>query len=141
METMPPLEGVLETALYVGDLDRSIAFYERVFGFQTMLHDERMAGLRVPGRQVLLLFRRGGSTEPSPTPNGTIPPHDGRGTLHLAFAIGAAQVDAWRRWFRAQNVAIDSEVHNERGGHSIYVRDPDGHSVEVATRALWPWDE
>ena len=50
----------------VADLDRSRAFYERVFGFEPYFAEARMIALGVPGGGVLLLFRRGGSTRPSP---------------------------------------------------------------------------
>jgi catechol 2,3-dioxygenase-like lactoylglutathione lyase family enzyme len=135
---MPQLNGVLETALYVADLERSIAWYERVFGFSKLLHDERMCGLSVNDRQVLLLFRLGGSTNGEHTPGGFIPPHDGHGTLHLAFAIDRSELDAWRAHLAAHNIAIESTVEVERGGTSLYFRDPDGHLLEVATPNLWP---
>lgn len=133
----PRLSGVLETALYVADLDRSRAFYERVLGFEPMLADHRMVALAVPGEAVLLLFLRGGSVQPSETPFGTIPPHDGRGTLHLAFAIPVASLAEWEGHLAEQGIAVESRVTWGRGGTSLYVRDPDGHSVEVATPGLW----
>ena len=133
----PDLGGVLETALYVADLERSIAFYRRVFGWRPLVHDERMAALNVVGRQVLLLFRRGGSVTPSVLPGGTIPPHDGAGQLHVAFAIPAEALDPWRERLGAENVAIESEVQFEAGGRSLYFRDPDGHLLELATPGLW----
>lgn len=135
---MPHVNGVLETALYVADLDRSIEFYQRLFGFETLLRDERMCGLNVAGRQVLLLFKKGGSTAPTETPGGTIPPHDADGHIHLAFAIAEDELEAWQNWLAAQGVAIVSQVRTERGGHSVYFHDPDGHVLEVATPRLWP---
>lgn len=137
MGAVPRLDGVLETALYVADLDRSRAFYERVFGFEAMLADHRMVGMAVPGGQVLLLFRRGGSTQPSETPGGTIPPHDGAGILHVAFAIPLASLQDWERHLAAQGVPVESRVVQAHGGTSLYFRDPDGHSVEVAVPGLW----
>lgn len=137
---MPKLEGVLETALYVADLERSAAFFARIFGFRPLLREERMRALSVAERQVLLLFKHGGSVRPTHTPNGTIPPHDARGTQHMAFAILATEVEAWRSWLHENGVTIESEVHTDRG-HSIYFRDPDNHSIEVATRDLWPFEE
>ncbi len=57
MAAVPRTSGVLETSLYVADLDRSCEFYQRVFGFERFVHDGRMCALGVPGGQVLLLFR------------------------------------------------------------------------------------
>jgi catechol 2,3-dioxygenase-like lactoylglutathione lyase family enzyme len=87
---------------------------------------------------VLLLFARGGSATPSETPQGTIPAHDGRGTLHLAFAIPKGELDAWDAHLAAEGVDVESRITWPRGGTSLYFRDPDGHSVEVATPGLWP---
>ncbi len=134
----PRLGHILETALYVADLGVSHDFYARVLGFEQFLRDERMCAMGVPGAGVLLLFARGGSATPSETPQGTIPAHDGRGTLHLAFAIPKGELDAWDAHLAAEGVDVESRITWPRGGTSLYFRDPDGHSVEVATPGLWP---
>ena len=46
---VPRVSGVLETSLYVADLDRSREFYQRVFGFEQFMCDARMCALGVPG--------------------------------------------------------------------------------------------
>ncbi|MBS0638248.1 MAG: VOC family protein [Acetobacteraceae bacterium] len=139
MTSPPMVSRILETSLYVEDLDRSAAFYQRVFGFQVMLHDFRMVALAVPGREVLLLFRKGGSTEPSDTPYGPIPAHDSQGVQHLCFAIPADALEAWRHHLEANGVALESELTWPQAT-SLYFRDPDGHSLEVATPGLWAND-
>ncbi len=136
-DTTPRVTGQLESSLYVADLDRSRDFYQRVFGFETLLQEERMVGLAVPGGSVLLLFRRGGSVEPSRMPGGVIPPHDGRGTMHLCFAVPLAELGAWERHLAALGIPVESRVVQSFGGTSLYFRDPDGHSLEVAGPGLW----
>lgn len=136
----PPVSRILETSLYVGDLDRAEAFYRRIFGFEPLLSDDRMRALAIPGRQVLLLFRRGGSMAPSPTPFGTIPPHDGRGTQHLCFSITHADLEPWCDHLESCGVALESRLDWSKGGSSLYFRDPDGHSLEVGTPGLWQND-
>jgi catechol 2,3-dioxygenase-like lactoylglutathione lyase family enzyme len=128
---------VLETALYVGDLDRSERFYADLLGFPLLLSDERMRALAVAGRQVLLLFLRGASDAPNPVPGGTVPPHDGTGRLHLAFAIPVAALGAWEERLAARGVEVEARVRPPLGGTSLYLRDPDGHLVELATPGLW----
>lgn len=135
---VPRLSHILETALYVADLDISGAFYQRILGGEPFLRDARMCALGLAGGGVLLLFVRGGSAEPSTTPAGTIPAHDGHGTLHVAFAIPKGELAAWEAHLAAQDVPIESRITWPRGGTSLYFRDPDGHSVEVATPGLWP---
>ncbi len=136
---MPPrISRILETSLYVENLDRSEFFYAETFGFATLLRDERMIGMDVPGDGILLLFRTHGSTEPSQTPGGIIPPHDGRGTQHLCFAIPLAGLEDWVRHLQERGIPLESRVVQTHGGTSLYFRDPDGHSLEVAAPGLWP---
>lgn len=134
---MPVVSSLLETSLYVEDLPRAIRFYERLFGFERLFSDERMCAFNVAGRQVLLLFQEGASLRPIATQGGMIPPHDGDGPLHLAFAIPAAELDAWEARLAEQGVTIESRVAWEAGGTSLYFRDPDHHLIELATPGVW----
>ena len=140
---MPRISQILETSLYVGDLERSRVFYEQIFGFEVIFIDERMCAMEVPGEQVLLLFRHGMTDEPAPgpdgmVPHGVIPPHHGQGPLHLAFAIPLRELAAWETHLEQCHVSLESRLAWPRGGTSLYFRDPDGHSLEVATPGLWP---
>lgn len=136
--SIPRLGGILETSLYVADLDRARAFYQRLFGIEVFFQDSRMCALGVVPGQVLLLFRQGSTADPAPVPGGVIPPHGTRGAAHLCFAIPLGELAAWEAHLQAQGIAIDSRVTWRRGGTSLYFRDPDGHSLEVATPGLWP---
>ena len=62
---MPKLNRVLETALYVADLDRAAAFYSDILGLPCIHEDHRMRAYDVGGNGVLLLFPEGGSLGPS----------------------------------------------------------------------------
>ena len=53
---MPRIRRVLETPVYVRDLDRAIAFYRDVLGLEVMTGSERFAALDAGGGSVLLLF-------------------------------------------------------------------------------------
>ena len=133
----PNLNGVLETSLYVEDLERSITFYQAIFGFETLAADERFCALNVQERQVLLLFKRGATISPIVIPGGTIPPHDGTGQLHLAFSIPIADLEVWEQWLDEKGVTLESKVTWARGGTSLYFRDPDEHLLELATPGVW----
>ena len=134
---MPKLNGVLETALYVDDVARARRFYEDVLGLSPIFQDARLTAYAIGGRSVLLLFGRGSAVETVHMPGGTIPPHDGSGPLHIAFAIAAEELAEWEQRLTAHDVAIEGRTDWRRGGHSIYFRDPDGHLLELATPGLW----
>ncbi len=135
--TRPALRRVLETCLYVSDMQRARAFYEEVMGLSLQFCEERISGFRL-GDSMLLLFQAKGTLEPVHTPGGVIPPHDGSGPAHFAFSIAADEADAWRNHLAAHGVAIESTVRWEKdNATSIYFRDPDGHLVELATPGLW----
>jgi catechol-2,3-dioxygenase len=135
---MPQLTGLLEVALDVTELSRSREFYERVFGFQPMVADARFCAYPVDNRQVLLLFEQGGSLKPVQTTGGVIPPHGGSGQYHMAFSCTPEELSKWEAHLAVVNVPIESRVHWDRGGTSIYFRDPDGHLLELATPGIWP---
>ena len=137
---MPAVNGVVETSLYVEDLERAGRFYEEVFDFHLLMAEERMRAYSVADKQVLLLFKVGGSTQPSPMHGGFIPAHDGRGTLHLAFAISPDEVEPWKQSLEEKGVALESLVHcgdDSPQGDSLYFRDPDGHLIELITPGCW----
>jgi catechol 2,3-dioxygenase-like lactoylglutathione lyase family enzyme len=129
--------GILETALYVADLTRAGEFYRRLFGFGTLLESERLIALDVAGKNVLLLFPRGGTGEPSRVPGGVIPPHGGSGQGHFAFSIAAEDVEPWRRHLESEGVAVESVVEWPGGARSVYFRDPDGNLAELMSPGFW----
>jgi catechol 2,3-dioxygenase-like lactoylglutathione lyase family enzyme len=141
-DAAPSLFGVLETALYVDDMERARAFYESVLGLQPMFTDARLTAYPVGGRNALLIFRRGAATETAHLPGGTIPPHDGAGPIHCAFSIAASALPQWERHLATRGVAVEGRTEwrpsRSSPSISIYFRDPDGHLLELATPGLWP---
>jgi catechol 2,3-dioxygenase-like lactoylglutathione lyase family enzyme len=134
---MPAIQGLLETAIYVDDVQRGAAFYRRLFGFDTLLESERLIALNVVGKDILLLFKRGATTKPFATSGGVIPPHDGSGSTHFAFSIAKAELPQWRERLESEGVVIESTVTWDGGAESLYFRDPDGHLVELITAGFW----
>jgi catechol 2,3-dioxygenase-like lactoylglutathione lyase family enzyme len=134
----PRVRRVLETALDCDDLPRSAAFYTHLLGVTPMIDTERLVAIDAGEGTVLLLFQRGQSGTPVDTPGGVVPAHEAGGPGHFAFAIEAVDLPAWDARLVELGIAIESRVTWERGGLSLYFRDPDNRSVELATPGVWP---
>lgn len=124
---------VLKTTLRVKNVERSVDFYQALFGFPLISSNERRAALRMVGQQTLFLFKEGAFVQPTVGPGATAPPSDGDGRRHMAFAIAAADLDHWEGWLRQHGVLIESKALGERGSESLYFRDPDDHLLELVT--------
>ena len=129
---MPPeCEGFVETSLYVTNVGRSVRFYEKIFGFRVISDfGDRGCAMQAGDRQVLLLFKKGGSLDMAT-------PHDGDGELHVAFAVPASELAKWETWLQENGIAIEEKRTWDLGGQSVYFRDPDRHLVEIATPGVW----
>lgn len=128
---------VLETAVYCDDLQRTAHFYRQLLDRMPMLEVERVIAFDAGEGTILLLFKRGASSEALETPGGLVPGHSSTGPAHLAFAIDKTDIDGWLDRLDELRISIESRVDWPRGGHSIYFRDPDGRSVELATPGTW----
>ena len=135
--TAPHINGVVETCLYSNDLPRSVRFYQDQLGLRLLESGERLCVFSVADKQVLLIFRTGGTLEPLPTPGGVIPPHDAAGQLHVAFAVSKEEFPAWEKHLAARGIPVESKVSWPKGGQSLFFRDPDQHLVELGTPGLW----
>jgi catechol 2,3-dioxygenase-like lactoylglutathione lyase family enzyme len=135
---MPRLNRIVETALYVDDLGRAAAFYEEKLGLVSMLKTRTLLAYDIGGQNVLLLFLRGASLQTQVSERGSIPPHDGHGPLHICFAVDAGELASWEAQLGQRDVEIEGRIRWDRGGTSLYFRDPDGHLLEIMTPGNWP---
>ena len=137
---MPTVSRILESLLWVQDVGQAAEFYKRLFGFEVIGRSSepgRLVAMSVGGTQVLLLAKEGGSKLASVTPGGLIPPTVGSGNSHIAFPVKIDELGAWEKRLKESGIAIESRVKWERGGQSLYFRDPDGNLLELATPGLW----
>src|SRR5258708_13335561 len=122
---MPSLNGVLETSLYVDDLDRASSFYEDLFGLSRIIEgDARLRAYSVGGRSVLLLFKRGASNCVTQLPFGKMGPHDGSGPLHLAFSISIEDLSGLEKVLAERRIAVESPPQPPPGRTTLHFRHP-----------------
>jgi catechol 2,3-dioxygenase-like lactoylglutathione lyase family enzyme len=129
------LTGLHHVTLICADLERTVAFYRDVLGLALVREgandddpDARhfwfgdAAG--TPGTLVSFL-------EYPQLPDGTV----GKGsTHHLALAVETVEeLGAWRDYLSHHSVEC-TEVMDRGGFQSLYLRDPDGHILEIASR-------
>jgi len=145
---MAAARGLHHTCYTVSDLDRSVAFYRDVLGCEVMAEQEkeggylaaivgypdahvRMAHLRVPGAEhVIELFEY-------LAPVGTRADVEPRnvGASHLCFLV--EDLPALYEQLREQGVdsfvspPVEVDTGVNKGGYALYLRDPDGISVEL----------
>ena len=125
------LRGLHHVTAICRDIDRTIIFYRDVLGLPIAMDgpsdddpDARHVRFALgDGTQVTFLhYPR--------MPEGVV----GIGsTHHFALRVESAEEqEAWRDYLRAQDVDC-TDVLDRGAFRSIYVRDPDGHLVEIAT--------
>jgi catechol 2,3-dioxygenase-like lactoylglutathione lyase family enzyme len=130
---MAAILGVVETSLYVDDLDRVEAFYAGVLGLERLGREAgRHVFFKVGRDNVLLLFHA-----PATLQGDHVPAHGAAGPGHCALGIPAGAVEEWRERLRAHGVGVEHEERWPLGGHSLYFRDPAGNSVELITPGVW----
>jgi catechol 2,3-dioxygenase-like lactoylglutathione lyase family enzyme len=129
---------ILESALYVADLDAAEAFYAEVLGLERIARvDGRHVFFRC-GQGILLLFQPEATVAP-PAPGARlpVPPHGARGQGHLCFSASADELDRWKAHLEARGIAVEADFEWPQGGRSIYFRDPSGNSLEFAEPRIW----
>jgi Lactoylglutathione lyase and related lyases len=113
--------------LTVSDLQRTIAFYEKVLGMKVVRFGEGRYALHF-GRQKINLHERGREFEPkadTPCP----------GSADLCFIAGTPLEEVMRHLENCR-IAIEEGPVERTGAtgkiRSVYVRDPDRNLIEIA---------
>lgn len=129
---------ILETILYATDLEAAETFYHRVIGLKLLSRVEGRHAFFALDDSMLLIFHPD-STSATTVRIGdqTIPKHGSRGAGHAALRIDPDEFDHWIQRFADADVSIEADIRWPGGGRSLYVRDPAGNSLEMATASLW----
>jgi len=125
-----PIKGLGEIAFRVSDLDAMQRFYREVIGLELLKRFEDAVFFRLAEgygghTQVLALFDR--SAQPNYAglnPSTTT-------VDHIAFEIDLADFEPEKRRLEKQGVAVRTAEHPWVHWRSLYVTDPEGHTVEL----------
>jgi len=137
--------------LQVADLDRSVAFYRDILGFEIAFAwnpqapyirelvgypdaDIHAAILRLPGSDVFLELLEYRNVERSPVDTRTANP----GTAHIAFFVDdldALYAALTARGVRSVSAPVTPTIGPNEGGRAVYLIDPDGIRVELIQAA------
>lgn len=149
--------GVYHIGLTVTDLERSIAFYTEVLGCEVVMRQEKqggylaaivgypdadvtMAHLRLPGaEQRLELFEyRAPRSAPRPLEPRNV------GNAHICFVV--SDLSSLYEHLVEQGVdmfspPVEIDTGANKGGSGLYLRDPDGITVELFQPPVRPGGE
>lgn len=133
MPAIPPINRVIETAVYCDDLDAAEQFYGGILGLTKFWRGAGRDLFYAVGNTVLLIFVGEATAK-----GGTLPPHGATGPGHFALQIDQEQFEPWRAHLEASGIPIEKEHHWSDGqSRSLYFRDPSGNLVELITRPAW----
>jgi glyoxylase I family protein len=124
------IAGIHHITLLVSDLDRSLAFYRNVLGLrlvkQTVNEDDKAARHFIFGDADGMLIT---CLEYPDLEEGKV----GRGsTHHFALSVESqAELAAWKQYLDEKGIPT-TDLMDRGDFRSIYLRDPDGHIVEIA---------
>ncbi len=123
---MIPVRKLNHAVLFVRDLNRSVDFYQRAFGFEEIAREGgRMAFLRstTSGNHHDLGLLEVGANAPQP-------PQGATGLYHLAWEVPTIEdLAAGAETLTALGALIGQSDHGAT--KSLYARDPDGNEFEV----------
>ena len=129
---MPPKEGFsIAHFLIVADIERSVQFYERVFGARVLSRgDEKGAPGYVQMANTWIIVNVGGGPTPDkPTVTLSVPrdPNTFSSFMNIRVADIQACYDLWR----SRGAEFITEPKDKYGETRCYIRDPDGYIIEV----------
>ncbi|MGZ4962146.1 MAG: VOC family protein [Limisphaerales bacterium] len=128
---MPPHEGFsVAHFLTVADIDRSVRFYEKVFGGRVLSRGDRNGapGYIQIANTWLLVNVGGGPTPDKPSVTLNVPSPD-----HVSsfMNIRVADIHACYELWRSRGAEFITEPKDKYGETRCYIRDPDGYIIEV----------
>jgi catechol 2,3-dioxygenase-like lactoylglutathione lyase family enzyme len=128
-------KGFLHITIGVTDLDVATAFYQEILGCELVRRNPIMSFMKT-GEDFFVLTKTG--VHVPPNPDG--PPAPGNTLFHHAMLIDPKHYDRAVSYLSTQGIAYHECT---AAGHStfpgrrhVYIKDPDGNSIELATEVM-----
>jgi catechol 2,3-dioxygenase-like lactoylglutathione lyase family enzyme len=121
------LQHLDHVAISVRDIDHSVDWYGKTLGLEKRSQWDGEPVMMCAGETCLALFSADG-------PGIAMSESERRRHLtarHIAFRVDRANFDAAQKEFRDKG--IDSRFADHGVCHSVYIDDPDGHTIELTT--------
>ncbi len=127
---MPPREGMsIAYFLTVSDIDRSLNYYEKVFGARILSRgDGNAPGYLQLANIWMIMNVGGGPTADKPTVTLSVPdPNHINSFMNMRVADIQASYESWK----SRGAEFITEPIPKYGETRCYIRDPDGYIIEV----------
>jgi catechol 2,3-dioxygenase-like lactoylglutathione lyase family enzyme len=128
---MPPQDGfTVAYFLTVADIERSVRFYETVFGGRILSRGDSSGapGYIQLANTWLIVNVGGGPTPEKPTVTLSVPNPD---SFSSFMNIRVADIQACYALWRSRGAEFITEPKDQYGETFCYMRDPDGYIIEV----------
>ena len=129
---MPPVEGItVAQFITVVDINRSLDFYERVFGGRVLSRgdSEGAPGYIQIANTWLIVNVGGGPTPDKPTVTLSVLPD--RDKINSFMNIRVADIQACYKLWKSRGAEFITEPKDKYGETRCYIRDPDGYIIEI----------
>jgi catechol 2,3-dioxygenase-like lactoylglutathione lyase family enzyme len=127
---MPPKEGVsIAFFLAVADINRSLDYYERVFGARILSRgDGNAPGYLQLANIWMIINVGGGPTQDKPTVTLSVPDPN---HINSFMNFRVADIQACYKLWKSRGAEFITEPIPKYGEIRCYIRDPDGYLIEV----------
>jgi predicted enzyme related to lactoylglutathione lyase len=129
---MPPQDGItVAHFITVADIERSLRFYETVFGSRILSRGDSKGapGYLQIANTWLIVNVGGGPTPDKPTVTLRVPPDPD--AVSSFMNIRVADIQACYELWRKRGAEFITEPKPKYGETRCYIRDPDGYIIEV----------
>jgi len=129
---MPPLDGfTVAPFLTVADIERSLRFYETVFGGHILSKgdDKGAPGYLQIANTWLIVNTGGGPTPDKPSVTLSVPRDSN--SFSSFMNIRVADIQACYQQWRNRGADFITEPKDKYGETRCYIRDPDGYIIEI----------